>query len=107
MNDKNIEKSGAMEAPAAPASAHNAGDGAGYGRAAAHIQALLRVGQRPTQVLAAIDRNAQPLLHPSTRQIVRQSARVVASARGVHVGVAVQVHAVGGVISRFDTQKRC
>ena len=28
MNDKNIEKSGAMEAPAAPARAHNAGDGA-------------------------------------------------------------------------------
>jgi len=28
MNDKNIEKSGAMEAPVAPARAHNAGDGA-------------------------------------------------------------------------------
>ena len=28
MNDKNIEKSGAMEAPVAPAGAHNAGDGA-------------------------------------------------------------------------------
>ena len=28
MNDKNIEKSGAMEAPAAAARAHNAGDGA-------------------------------------------------------------------------------
>jgi transposase-like protein len=28
MNDKNIEKSGAMEAPTAPARAHNAGDGA-------------------------------------------------------------------------------
>ena len=28
MNDKDIEKSGAMDAPAAPARAHNAGDGA-------------------------------------------------------------------------------
>ena len=28
MNDKDIEKSGVMEAPAAPARAHNAGDGA-------------------------------------------------------------------------------
>ncbi len=28
MNDKNIEKSGAMEVPAEPARAHNAGDGA-------------------------------------------------------------------------------
>jgi len=28
MNDKNIEESGAKEAPAAPARAHNAGDGA-------------------------------------------------------------------------------
>ena len=28
MNDMNIEKSGVMEAPAAPARAHNAGDGA-------------------------------------------------------------------------------
>jgi len=27
MNNKNIERSGAMEAPAAPARAHNAGDG--------------------------------------------------------------------------------
>ena len=27
MNDKNIEKSGAIEAPAAPARAHNAGNG--------------------------------------------------------------------------------
>ena len=28
MNDKDIERSGVMEAPAAPARAHNAGDGA-------------------------------------------------------------------------------
>ena len=32
MNDKNIEKSGAMEAPAAPARAHNAGDTHPIGR---------------------------------------------------------------------------
>ena len=51
MNDKNIEKSGAMEAPAAPARAHNAGDGAvGVGpvgrfsaqRKLAVVQRLLR-----------------------------------------------------------------
>lgn len=51
MNDKNIEKSGAMEVPAAPARAHNAGDGgAGAGpvgrfsaqRKLAVVQRLLR-----------------------------------------------------------------
>ena len=65
MKDKNIERSGAMEAPAAPARAHNAGDGS--------------VGAGPVQRISVLRKLAA--IH---RLLRRQALEIVSPGLNVH-----------------------